>query len=46
MVIVFRGTETDKEWAENANLFMEQLDGEPEESGLATIFNRSVNKQD
>eukprot|EP00903_Cladosiphon_okamuranus_P014526 g13473.t1 len=41
MVIVFRGTETNKEWVENANLFMEQLDGEPEESGVATIFNRS-----
>lgn len=42
MVIVFRGTETTKEWIENANLFMQLLDGEPIESGLDRIFNASV----
>lgn len=42
MVIVFRGTETTKEWIENANVFMEQLDGEPPESGLALLLNRDV----
>lgn len=42
MVIVFRGTETTKEWVENATLFMEQLDGEPPESGLALLLNRDV----
>lgn len=42
LVIVFRGTETNSEWIENATVFMEQLDGEPPESGLALIFNRSV----
>lgn len=45
MVIVFRGTETTKEWIENATLFMEQLDGEPDESGLALLLNRNVNKE-
>ena len=44
MVIVFRGTETNKEWIENATLFMEQLDGEPEESGFDLLFNRKVSK--
>lgn len=42
MVIVFRGTETTKEWIENANLFMELLDGEASESGLDRIFSHSV----
>ncbi|CAM9520983.1 unnamed protein product [Ectocarpus sp. 6 AP-2014] len=42
MVIVFRGTETTKEWIENATLFMEQLDGEPPESGLALLLNRDT----
>ncbi|CAN0076223.1 unnamed protein product, partial [Hapterophycus canaliculatus] len=42
LVIVFRGTETTKEWVENASLFMEQLDGEPDERGLALLLNRST----
>ncbi|CAN0281450.1 unnamed protein product [Pylaiella littoralis] len=42
MVIVFRGTETTKEWIENATLFMELLQGEPPESGLALLLNRST----
>lgn len=42
MVIVFRGTETTKEWIENATLFMQLLEGEPTESGFALIFNHSV----
>lgn len=42
MVIVFRGTETTKEWVENATLFTEQLDGETSESGLALFWNQKV----
>lgn len=42
MVIIFRGTETNAEWIENATMRMEQLDGEPAESGLALLFNRQV----
>ncbi|CAM9473457.1 unnamed protein product, partial [Ascophyllum nodosum] len=39
LVIVFRGTKTTKEWVENATCSMQQLDGEPEESGLELFFN-------
>ena len=42
LVIVFRGTKTTKEWVENATCSMQQLDGEPEESGLELFFNTNV----
>ena len=42
MVVAFRGTMTKKEWIEDFTVFMEQLDGEPEERGLARFFNRKV----
>lgn len=42
MVIVFRGTETTKEWVENATVLMEQLDGEEPESGFALFWNHKV----
>lgn len=44
MVVVFRGTQTTKEWIENLTFFMEQLDGEPKEKGLALFFNRKVKR--
>jgi len=44
MVVAFRGTQTTKEWIENLTVFMEQLDGEPEEECLALFFNRKVRR--
>lgn len=41
-MVVFRGTQTTKEWLEDATLFMEQLDGEEPEHGFALFFNRRV----
>lgn len=41
MVIVFRGTETTKEWVENATVFMEHLDGAERESCMPG-WNRGV----
>ena len=42
MVVVFRGTETEMEWKENATMTMTQLDGTEEEYGLGRVFNRQV----
>lgn len=42
LLIVFRGTQTTKEWQENATGVMSQLEGEPEVSGLGLLFNREV----
>lgn len=42
MLIVFRGTETPKEWAEIATVFMEQLDGDAKTSPFDIGFGRSV----
>lgn len=44
LLIVFRGTQTTKEWQENATGVMSQLEGEPEVSGLGLLFNREVRK--
>lgn len=45
LVIVFRGTETTKEWVENATMTLEQLDDEPPESGFALFFNNKVKRR-
>lgn len=42
MVVVFRGTETEAEWTENATMTMTQLEGTEQEHGLGLIFNRQV----
>ncbi|CAM9472891.1 unnamed protein product [Ascophyllum nodosum] len=42
LVIVFRGTQTIREWVENATCTLAQLDGEPDESGCALFWNRQV----
>lgn len=42
MVVVFRGTETTKEWVETASFLTEPLDGEPLFSGLARLLNHKV----
>lgn len=44
MVVVFRGTQTTKEWTEDASVVMELLDGETPESGIALLWNRQVIK--
>lgn len=43
LLIVFRGTQTTKEWQENATGVMSLLEGEPEVSGLGLLMNREVN---
>ena len=42
MVVVFRGTETEAEWTENATMTMTQLEGTDPEHGLGLLFNRKV----
>lgn len=42
MVVAFRGKMAKKEWIEEFSLFMEKLNGEPEEKGFASLFNCKV----
>lgn len=39
LVIVYRGTLTNREWMENATITMEHLNGQEKESGCAAIWN-------